>query len=126
MMFLLVESLILLITLATISPWCAMKIHQNLKKNSLSEQTKKLHRQMLKLLLIQVSVRQFAMDAIINYLFSDCMPCCVYARTTRNYVHISSHWSHEPASNDIHHRSTYRFLPSFCSNNYNAVCERVP
>ncbi|RCN40611.1 hypothetical protein ANCCAN_13430 [Ancylostoma caninum] len=51
----LIESLVLLISLAQVNPYCAMEIHKCLKINSLSEQTKKLHRQMLKLLSVQTA-----------------------------------------------------------------------
>ncbi|EYC03180.1 hypothetical protein Y032_0095g2804 [Ancylostoma ceylanicum] len=51
----LIESLVLLLSLAQVNPYCAMEIHKCLKINSLSEQTKKLHRQMLKLLSVQTA-----------------------------------------------------------------------
>ncbi|EPB77531.1 7TM chemoreceptor [Ancylostoma ceylanicum] len=69
LMTLLIESLILLSTLATINPCCAMRIHRNLKENSLSDHTKKLHRQMLKLLLIQTACPAVFMHAPLGLMY---------------------------------------------------------
>ncbi|KAK6057333.1 hypothetical protein COOONC_05150 [Cooperia oncophora] len=51
----LIESLVMMLTVAQLSPFCALRINRCLKDNSLSNQTKKLYRRMLILLSIQIT-----------------------------------------------------------------------
>uniref|UniRef100_A0A183FTM4 G_PROTEIN_RECEP_F1_2 domain-containing protein n=1 Tax=Heligmosomoides polygyrus TaxID=6339 RepID=A0A183FTM4_HELPZ len=66
-MAILIESLVMLLSVAQISPFCAMRIHRCLKENSFSSRTKALHNQMLILLSIQV-IRMFFFT-IISFLW---------------------------------------------------------
>ncbi|RCN40610.1 7TM chemoreceptor [Ancylostoma caninum] len=66
---LLIESLVLLLSLAQVNPYCAMEIHKCLKINSLSAQTKKLHRQMLKLLTVQTACPTLLMHCPLGMMY---------------------------------------------------------
>ncbi|KAK6732485.1 hypothetical protein RB195_016705 [Necator americanus] len=66
---LLIESLVLLLSLAQVNPYCAMKIHTCLKMNALSLQTKKIHRQMLKLLTVQTACPTLLMHVPLGTMY---------------------------------------------------------
>ncbi|KAK6732487.1 hypothetical protein RB195_016705 [Necator americanus] len=66
---LLIESLVLLLSLAQVNPYCAMKIHTCLKMNALSLQTKKIHRQMLKLLTVQTACPTLLMHLPLGTMY---------------------------------------------------------
>ncbi|PIO66203.1 hypothetical protein TELCIR_12093 [Teladorsagia circumcincta] len=56
----LIESLVMLLALAQLSPFCAMRIHQCLKSNSLSSRTKAIQKKML--LLLSIEHRHFRLS----------------------------------------------------------------
>uniref|UniRef100_A0A7I4YYU8 7TM GPCR domain containing protein n=1 Tax=Haemonchus contortus TaxID=6289 RepID=A0A7I4YYU8_HAECO len=64
-----IESLIMLLCVAQVSPFCALQIHRSLKSNLLSRRTKEAHRKMLILLSIQIICPMLLMNLPLSMMY---------------------------------------------------------
>ncbi|KAK6026159.1 hypothetical protein OSTOST_07923, partial [Ostertagia ostertagi] len=100
---LLVETFFFILVLGTVVAFCAWSIDHCLRVNAMSLQTKKLHRQMLIMLILQPNKERSVYNPIKSIPIAECVPGDTAQRTSLFDVPASVHRCQKSSSDELHY-----------------------